>query len=82
MLYIARSCHFKICVKKNLAHRKKNLWQNIMNNYKHLANSELVVIKAVSKTGFQMFFTDSEMMCFDSLLIYIIKMSNIGNTVS
>ena len=53
-----------------------------MNNYKHLANSELVVIKAVSKTGFQMFFTDSEMMCFDSLLIYIIKMSNIGNTVS
>ena len=53
-----------------------------MNNYKHLAKSEAVVLKALSKAGFQTSFTDSEMMCFRSLLTYIIKKSNIGNTAS
>ena len=53
-----------------------------MNNYKHLAKTEVVVLKALSKTGFQTSFTDSEMTCFHSLLIYIIKKSNIGNTAS
>ena len=68
MLYIAKSCHFKNCVKKNSAQRR-NLWQKVMHNFKHLANSKVVALKAVSKIGFQMFFTDSEMMCFYSILI-------------
>ena len=69
MLYIAKSCHFKNCVKKNSAQRR-NLWQKVMHNFKHLANSKVVVLKAVAKIGFQMlFFTDSEMMCLYSLLI-------------
>ena len=44
-----------------------------MNNCKRLANSKVVVLKAVSKIGFEMFFTDREMMWFHSRLIYIIN---------
>ena len=53
--------------------KQGNLWQKVMNNYKRLANSKVVVLKAVSKIGFEMFFTDREMMWFHSRLIYIIN---------
>ena len=68
MLYIARSCHFKNCLKK-IQPKGGNLWQKVMTNYKHFANNKVVALEAVSKIGFQMFFTDSKMMCFHSLLI-------------
>ena len=50
MLYIASSYHFINCVKK-IQPKGGNLLQKVMNNYKHLANSQVVVLKALPKIG-------------------------------